>query len=188
MLVNPTGYLKPIRDVGNLRIRELEEFLIIRAQLGFICDHSNLAHMRENIRLKIQSKNSPIVDKKQTYEIIHFVCYFTPSLWPILTTYLVVSLSYFSFFGPDWIYLSLHLVIIWFFRSQIDKEKSSYYRLIIIADRQRSIRFELHAQINCIKKRTTTIKKIICKNWLYKTDQKYFYVSIIPLFFWEYSN
>jgi len=89
MLVNPTGYLKLTRDVGNLRIRELEEFLIIRGQLGFICDHSNLSHMRENIRLKIQSKNSPILGKKQTYKIVH-LRYLTPSLWPILTTYLVV--------------------------------------------------------------------------------------------------
>jgi len=144
MLVNSTGYLKPTRDVGNLRIRELEEVLIIRTRVRIIYLRSFQSRTCEKIldwkyRAKVAlfwAKNK-LMKSYMLYVILLHHC---GQYWPL-------TLSYSFFYLPDWTYLSLHLVaIVGSFRSEIDrKEKSSYYRLIIIADRQRYVRFELRS-------------------------------------------
>jgi len=99
-----------------------------RAWLGFNWGLSNLAHKRENMKLKTEKNNL----WAQTWNnFVRSFTYFT------IVADIIDHLPwiYSSFFRPDWTYLLLLLVTSQIvFRSEIDRKKRNFFyrRLIII--------------------------------------------------------
>jgi len=113
-----------------------------------------ISHTRENIRLKIQSKNSYFGQKNKLMKsyILYFILLHHCGQYCGHLPCRIHS----SFFGPDWIYLSLHLAIVW---SHFDQRSIGKRKALSIAGSLSSpiynITFNLnYAQVDCTATRS----------------------------------